>query len=371
MEMIKGIQGHGNHDELVVPIIESTALEGELREFLTDMIRVFLKTRAVVVCNHGVFIWGDSWISAKTQAECYHYLFDAAIMLHQLGLNWSSPNHGPNCSFNGDWGCGNIRRALDYMIEPSNIDFLRQLICCILLKIEGTMTPISFVTDILFAYVCDSIGEHIASTYDTEETQRDIILLRSQIQDDLVQGVASTLPMPPDYVGKDLVIACLVANVEAMIRADREVIALKRLQVSHVWRTGFQSKELVGVIFEDVPDALERWHASGIKVYAYSSCSREVQLLLFSYSNFGNLRKYFCGFFDTTMGNKNEAQNYFEILQTMGIERPSDMLYVTNTLQEAVAARSAGLEVGVAIRPKNGLLPENHGFKTIESLLNA
>ncbi|GKU96429.1 hypothetical protein SLEP1_g9666 [Rubroshorea leprosula] len=119
MEMIKGIQGHGYHDELVVPIIENTALEGELKESLTDTIRAYPKTTAVLVRNHGVFIWGDSWISAKTQAECYHYLFNAAIKLHQLGLNWSSPNHGPNHAFNGGWGCGNISRALDCMIDPS------------------------------------------------------------------------------------------------------------------------------------------------------------------------------------------------------------------------------------------------------------
>ena len=34
----------------------------------------------------------------------------------------------------------------------------------------------------------------------------------------------------------------------------------------HIWKTGFQSNELVGVVFDDVPEALERWHASGIKV---------------------------------------------------------------------------------------------------------
>lgn len=29
------------------------------------------------------------------QAECYHYLFDAALKLHQLGIDYSSPGHGP------------------------------------------------------------------------------------------------------------------------------------------------------------------------------------------------------------------------------------------------------------------------------------
>lgn len=38
MEMIKGICGHGYHDELVVPIIENTAHEGELLESLTEAV---------------------------------------------------------------------------------------------------------------------------------------------------------------------------------------------------------------------------------------------------------------------------------------------------------------------------------------------
>ncbi|KAL4620430.1 hypothetical protein ACB092_06G153200 [Castanea dentata] len=356
MEMIKGICGHGYHDELVVPIIENTAHEGELLESLTEAIRAYPKTTAVLVRNHGVFVWGDSWVSAKTQAECYHYLFDAAIKLHQLGLDWSTPSHGPIRNVNGFWGCSRALKtgalSLDDMIEPSQH--------YVLLDIEGATTPASFFSDCLFPYACDNVGKHLAATYDSEETQNDINLLRSQGQIDLEQGVIGTVPMPLDYVGKELVIASLVANVAAMIMADRKVTSLKQLQ-GHIWRTGFQSNEFVAVVFDDVAEALARWHASGTKVYIYSSVIREAQQLLFANSNYGDLKKY--------LTNKKETRSYVEILKTVGIDRPADMLFVTYDFREAVAAAAAGLEVILSIRPGNGPLPENHGFRTIESLL--
>jgi methionine salvage enolase-phosphatase E1 len=53
-----------------------------------------------------------------------------------------------------------------------------------------------------------------------------------QVEDDLKQGVVGAVPIPSDDAGKEDVIAALVANVEAMIRADRKITALKQLQVS-------------------------------------------------------------------------------------------------------------------------------------------
>lgn len=355
MEMIKGIQGHGYYDELVVPIIENTAHERELTDSLASAIEAYPKTTAVLVRNHGVYIWGDNWISAKTQAECYHYLFDAALKLHQVGMDWSSPSHGPIIA-KASIKAGTL--ISDNATEPTHR--------CILLDIEGTTTPISFVTDVLFPYALDSVGKHLDATYDTAETQEDIKLLYSQVQDDLEQGIAGAVPIPSDDSGKEEVIAALVANVEAMIKADRKITALKQLQ-GHIWRTGFQNKELEGVVFDDVPEALEKWNALGMKVYIYSSGSRLAQRLLFGYTNYGDLRKYLSGFFDTTVGNKKETRSYVEISESLGVHKPSEILFVTDVYQEAVAAKAAGLEVVISIRPENGPLPENHGFRTITS----
>ncbi|XP_024967484.1 probable bifunctional methylthioribulose-1-phosphate dehydratase/enolase-phosphatase E1 1 [Cynara cardunculus var. scolymus] len=351
MEMIKGIQGHGYYDELVVPIIENTAHERELTESLAKAIEAYPKTTAVLVRNHGVYIWGDSWISAKTQAECYHYLFQAAIKLHQLGLDWSTPSHGP------------IRSSQALVGGQTTNTSLKR---CVVLDIEGTTTPISFVTDVLFPYARDNVRRHLEETYDTGATQEDIELLRSQVQEDLQHGVVDAVPIPYDEDGRHHVIAALVANVEGMIKSDRKITSLKQLQ-GHIWRTGFEKNELKGVVFDDVPGSLEKWHASGIKVYIYSSGSRLAQRLLFGYSNFGDLRKYLSGFFDTTVGNKKETKSYVEISESLGVHKPSEILFITDIFQEAVAAKAAGLEVVISVRPGNGPLPENHGFKTIKS----
>ena len=38
----------------------------------------------------------------------------------------------------------------------------------------------------------------------------------------------------------------------------------------------------------------------------------------------------------------NKSHNYFEILKTVGVDRPTDMLFVTDSFQEAVVAKTAG-----------------------------
>ncbi|XP_065043985.1 probable bifunctional methylthioribulose-1-phosphate dehydratase/enolase-phosphatase E1 1 isoform X1 [Musa acuminata AAA Group] len=300
------------------------------------------------------------------KAENYQYPFDAAIKLHQLGIDWNafgqnSLGHPKQFQYRGRHLSGSVRAGpLNGSLDPV------PSIQCIVLDIEGTTTPITFVTDVLFPYAHDNVRKHLMSTYDSEETKEDIKLLRAQVEDDLKEGILGSVPVPSDDAGKDEVIDSLVTNVEAMIRADRKITSLKQLQ-GHIWRTGFENKELQGVVYEDVPEALLKWHANGIKVYIYSSGSREAQRLIFGNTSYGDLRKYLCGFFDTTVGNKRESRSYFEISVSVGVDEPSQVLFVTDVYAEAVAAKAAGLQVLISVRPGNAPLPENHGFKTIKS----
>lgn len=87
LEMMKGIRGTGYYDELVVPVIENTAHECDLADAMADAIRAYPRSDAVLVRRHGVYVWGRDWVEAKTQAECYDYLFDAAVRLRQLGID--------------------------------------------------------------------------------------------------------------------------------------------------------------------------------------------------------------------------------------------------------------------------------------------
>ncbi|EFJ05806.1 hypothetical protein SELMODRAFT_431278 [Selaginella moellendorffii] len=50
---------------------------------------------AVLVKNHGIYVWGDSWFCDKTQAECYHYHFDAALKVRQFRLDHTDRLYGP------------------------------------------------------------------------------------------------------------------------------------------------------------------------------------------------------------------------------------------------------------------------------------
>jgi len=91
LEMIKGLEGHGYHDEVVIPILENVAHECDLADALGAAIDAHPRACAVLVRRHGVYVWGRDWRQAKTQAECLDYLFAAPVQMRGLGLAAAAP----------------------------------------------------------------------------------------------------------------------------------------------------------------------------------------------------------------------------------------------------------------------------------------
>ena len=91
LEMQKGLRGLGCFDTLRVPIIANTPREAELTATMAAAMQAYPDVDAVLVAGHGVYVWGETWAQAKTQAECYDYLFRAAVEAGRLGLSLGRP----------------------------------------------------------------------------------------------------------------------------------------------------------------------------------------------------------------------------------------------------------------------------------------
>jgi 2,3-diketo-5-methylthio-1-phosphopentane phosphatase len=114
------------------------------------------------------------------------------------------------------------------------------------------------------------------------------------------------------------------------------------------------------VVFDDVPAALARWQAAGLSTRIYSSGSIEAQKLLFAHSTAGDLTPHLCGYFDTTTGPKREAASYEKIARDAALDA-HELLFLTDVVEEAQAARDAGLQAAIMDRPGNRPQPA-HDF---------
>ncbi|XP_011154963.1 enolase-phosphatase E1 [Harpegnathos saltator] len=238
----------------------------------------------------------------------------------------------------------------------------------VLVDIEGTTTSISFVKETLFPYVRQNLKDYIESKWEDEEFKQDYEKLKEQAkkdEEDKADGFVAIIGDKPEEE-KD----SLLKNIFWQMDNDRKTGALKQLQ-GHIWRQAYETGAVKAHVYEDVPKALESWTNDGKKIYVYSSGSVEAQKLLFGHAEQGNMLKYFSGFFDTEVGAKQETDSYRNILSKIN-EKPSNVIFLTDIVKEAAAAKEAGLSTVIVIREGNAALTdeEKTTFTTINSFLD-
>lgn len=256
---------------------------------------------------------------------------------------------------------GQQKRTIDEA-EPSLLEGVKALI----VDIEGTTTPLGFVKETLFPYAEENVESFLTKRYDDEETQQDIKALQELAAKDKADGVEGVVEIPKEGSKEDIIKA-VVDNVKWQMDEDRKTTALKQLQ-GHIWREGYKTGQIKAELFEDVGPALQQIVEEGVNVYVYSSGSVEAQKLLFGNTEEGDLLELFTDFFDTTIGNKKDSGSYKKIVEKIGVS-PEEILFLTDTPEEATAASKAGLRSALVARDGNEELTEEHfqNFLVIES----
>ncbi|MCB9637781.1 MAG: acireductone synthase [Myxococcales bacterium] len=231
----------------------------------------------------------------------------------------------------------------------------------LLLDIEGTTTPVSFVYNVLFPFARAHAQAYLADHWETPAIQEDLALFRQQAEEDAKQDIPQAKAFSAATSQAEQKDA-LWAYIQQMMDGDRKVTALKSLQ-GKIWAEGYASGALQSELFPDVSDAFIRWKAAGHTVAIYSSGSIAAQKLLFAHTPAGDLTPYIQGNFDTTSGHKREVTSYQNIAKQLQCD-PSRVLFLTDIYQEAQAAHDAGMKTAVMLRPGNAPQPE-HPFPTL------
>jgi methylthioribulose-1-phosphate dehydratase len=87
LEMMKGLEGVGYFDVHEIPVVDNTAQEHELADRMEQAVIEWPQANAVLVRNHGVYLWGRDATHAKTQAECLDWLCKAVVRMHAAGID--------------------------------------------------------------------------------------------------------------------------------------------------------------------------------------------------------------------------------------------------------------------------------------------
>jgi enolase-phosphatase E1 len=209
-----------------------------------------------------------------------------------------------------------------------------------LLDVEGTVAPVSFVTETLFPYAREHFRRFLIEHLFENDVRWDLVHLAREWRAEADQGAPR----------------CLGDGTESLdylfwlMDRDRKSTALKSLQ-GRIWKEGYERGELCSVIFDDVPEAMARWSREA-RVAIYSSGSAEAQVLFFRHSNHGDLTPMLSGHFDTRTGPKQASASYVAIAEQMNVA-PADVLFFSDVVRELDAAREAGCGTRLVIRPGN------------------
>jgi enolase-phosphatase E1 len=229
-----------------------------------------------------------------------------------------------------------------------------------LLDVEGTTTPIEFVSETLFPLALERLGAFLADGRGDER----VAALREALHGEWERD-AGERRRPPRWERADDD-AAVVEYVRWLTAEDRKLTPLKELQ-GLVWEHEYRAGRLIAPVYPDVAPVLKKWARRDAPASVFSSGSVLAQRLLFEHTTAGDLTPLLGPLFDTTTGSKREAGSYAAIAGALATE-PERVLFVSDVAAELDAAREAGMATALCVR-EGGAPPAGGGdHRVVRSL---
>lgn len=260
--------------------------------------------------------------------------------------------------------------------------------------IEGTITPLYFVTKILFPFFVEKCDEFVRKNL----TEKILKIARVEIggeslneeqeksssSSSLTSLEKSMIEVASEFIkhSNTNIQDCddLASFQNALIedslehtRANRKIPYMKKLQ-GICWHQAYLDGSISGDLFSDFKPFIENFVAMKKKatsaslctadhqIHIYSSGSIFAQQLLLRHSRFGDLTRDFDGFHDTvTAGMKFEPESYNKIYNTILDGESSQKqvcIFFSDSIQELKAAKTASaLNVGACGNNRISFVP--------------
>ncbi|QUC22077.1 uncharacterized protein UV8b_06318 [Ustilaginoidea virens] len=216
----------------------------------------------------------------------------------------------------------------------------------VILDIEGTICPITFVHDVLFPYALKALPKYLDDHWNTI-------------------GFAPYQKSFPEDCRADRL--AFESHVHDLVARDVKAPYLKALQ-GLLWESGYHSGEIKAPVYCDVAPFISAAYSARKILIIYSSGSVRAQKLFFAHTTAepSNLTQFISGWFDTVnAGPKTEPSSYATILASYKEIKPSRWLFLSDNPLEVRAALLAGLRSLVVARPGNAPLPPDSYFSSI------
>lgn len=229
-------------------------------------------------------------------------------------------------------------------------------ISVVLLDIEGTVSDIRFVYDVMFPYAQQNMSSFLNQHWH-----------QASVQTAIQQVCADANQDPQTWLGSSMDRAqqTLVNHLHQLMANDSKSTGLKAIQ-GLVWKDGFESGAIRAELFDDVLPALKQWKEQGLSISIYSSGSILAQQLFFRHTTHGDITPLLCDYYDTTSGPKREPKSYESIAKAMQAP-PASILFVSDIAEELFAAVNAGYQVVASVRPNNKPLLETYLGPSVSS----